>query len=130
MDRLEARRNAAKIAGERKMKPLDKKHSPGPWEAIDYYYKTYVKSESEIVAQLPGCGGKFRANADLISAAPELLECLKEAVLEFGCHTHMLAITHGECNGFIREEWRCTLPEGKCFAQRWLSAIRKAEGLK
>ena len=110
------------------MKPLDKKHSHGPWEAIDYYYKTYVESGSEIVAQLPGCGGKFRANADLISAAPELLECLKEAVLEFGCHTHMLAITQGERNGFIREEWRCTLPEGKCFAQRWLAAIRKAEG--
>ena len=89
-----------------------------------------VKNGSETIAQLPGCGGKFRANADLISAAPELLECLKEAVLEFGCHTHMLAITHGECNGFIREEWRCTLPEGKCFAQRWLAAIRKAERIQ
>ena len=112
------------------MKPLDKKHSPGPWEAIDYYYKTYVKNGSENIAQLPGCGGKFRANADLISAAPELLDALKEAVLEFGCHTHMLAIEQGECNGFIHDEWRCTLPDGKCFVQRWLAAIRKAEGVK
>ena len=83
-------------------KPKQPKHTPGPWEE----------------------------NSALAAAAPELLECLKEAVLEFGCHTHMLAITHGECNGFIREEWRCTIPEGKCFAQRWLSAIRKAEGME
>ena len=73
---------------------------------------------------------KGKGNAALVEAAPELLECLKEAVLKFGCHTHMLACEQGACNGFIREEWRCTLPEGKCSIQRWLAAIRKAEGLK
>ena len=66
----------------------------------------------------------------MISAAPELLDALKEAVLKFGCHTHMLAIEQGECNGFVHDEWRCTLHDGKCFIQRWLAAIRKAEGIK
>lgn len=113
------------------MKPLDKKHSPGQWKAIDYYYKTYVKNGSEIVAQLPGCGGKFRANADLISeAAPELLECLKEAVLEYSCGN---CIEQGDrkvdCPYLEGESWRCSY-DSECFAQRWLSAIRKAEGIK
>lgn len=112
------------------MKPLDAKYNPGPWEVIDYYYKTYVKNVSEIVAQLPGCGGKFRANADLISAAPELLECLKEAVLEYGCGN---CIEQGDrevdCPYFERESWRCSY-DSECFGQQWMAAIRKAEGIK
>ena len=112
------------------MKPLDEKHSPGQWEAIDYYYKTYVKNGSEIIAQLPGCGGKFRANADLISAAPELLECLKEAVLEYSCGN---CIEQGDrevdCPNFDSEAWRCSY-NGDCPGKKWMAAIRKAEGLK
>lgn len=110
------------------MKPLDKKHSPEPWEVIDYYYKTYVKSESEIVAQLPGCGGKFRANADLISAAPELLDALKEATLE---HCKQYAPIEDEyCFYLDKEKFKCIRKKQDCCAQRWLAAIRKAEGIK
>lgn len=105
------------------MKQLEEKYSPGPWEAIDYYYKTYVKNESETIAQLPGCGGKFRANADLISAAPELLECLKEAVYNFDFDSCR------DCPRFDSEAWKCSF-DGDCPAQRWLAAIRKAEGIK
>lgn len=105
------------------MKPLEAKYSPGPWEAIDYYYKTYVKNGSEIVAQLPGCGGKFRANADLISAAPELLECLKEAVCNFDFDSCR------DCPSFDSEAWRCSF-DGDCPGQKWMAAIRKAEAIK
>lgn len=101
------------------MKPLEAKYSQ---------YKTYVKNGSETVAQLPGCGGKIRANADLISAAPELLECLKEAVLEYGCGNH---IEQGDrkvdCPYFEGESWRCSYGS-ECFGQRWLAAIREAKG--
>ena len=107
------------------MKPLDKKHSPGPWEATDYYYKTYVKNGSEVIAQLPGCGGEIRANADLISAAPELLECLKDAVADYGCYG--CTVKGKPC--LDKETFSCNQNE-TCQAKRWMEAIRKAEGLK
>ena len=124
------------------------KHTPGPWEVFEFKLKDcdgvetkdyFLKNGEGIVFSGPcfradGVQSKKKqeramANAALIAAAPELLDALKEAVLEFGCHTHMLAIEQGECNGFIHDEWRCTLQDGKCFVQRWLAAIRKAEGL-
>lgn len=107
------------------------KHTPGPWKTmVERDFISILSTEGKEISFMDEAEDEDNKNAALIAAAPELLEALKEAVLEFGCHTHMLACEQGECNGFIREEWRCTLPEGKCFVQRWLAAIRKAEGIK
>lgn len=72
---------------------------------------------------------RVKANMQLIASAPELLECLKEAVIEL-CGTHIHGDEEGDCHCFIREDWRCTYNQGQCFIQRWLAAIRKAEGLE
>lgn len=72
---------------------------------------------------------KGKGNAALVEAAPDLLESLKEAVLEFGCVTSACDMER-DCIHFDRENWRCKQGQGKCFVQRWLAAIRKAEGLE
>ena len=83
-------------------KPKQPKHTPGPWEE----------------------------NSALAAAAPELLECLKEAVLEYGCGN---CIEQGDrevdCPYFEGESWRCSYGS-ECLGQQWLAAIRKAEGLE
>lgn len=82
-------------------KPKQPKHTPGPWEE----------------------------NSALAAAAPELLDALKEAVIEL-CGNHIHGDEEGDCDCLVREDWRCTYNPGKCFVQRWLAAIRKAEGME
>lgn len=124
-------------------------HNPGPWKVFDkeledyngvkyhdYFLKDSIghvftgiicrtheeqNSEEEMKA--------VRANIALMSSAPELLDFLKEAVLEFGCVSSACDMER-ECIQFDRKNWRCKQKSGKCFIQRWLAAIRKAEGLK
>lgn len=116
----------------------DKKHTPGPWKIVgskgyDGTRHYCVFSEDGVLlGNACARGAKQRkADARLMAAAPELLDALKEAVLENMCTNH---ISYGDreedCPNFIREEWRCTSKAGECFVQRWLAAIRKAEGLK
>ena len=62
---------------------------------------------------------KFLANARLIAAAPELYECLRDAVIET-CHNF-------ECCGDA-PNFECNEPDGRCFVQRWRAALAKAEG--
>ena len=76
-------------------KPKQPKHTPGPWEE----------------------------NSALAAAAPELLECLKEAVCNFDCDSCR------DCPYFDSEAWRCSY-DGDCPGQQWLAAIRKAEGME
>ena len=69
-------------------KPKQPNHTPGPWEE----------------------------NSALAAAAPELLECLKEAVLEYGC---------GNCIEQGDREVDCPYFEGECrtiqdSSMRWL----------
>lgn len=52
-----------------------------------------------------------------------LLECLKEAV----CNSD--GDSCRDCPYFEGESWRCSY-DSECFGQRWLAAIRKAEGIK
>ena len=79
-------------------KPKQPKHTPGPWEE----------------------------NSALAAAAPELLECLKEAVLtNYGCY----GCTADGKHCFDKETFTCNQEES-CPAKRWLAAIRKAEGLE
>ncbi len=103
------------------------KHTPGPWNAIvERDFISILGNDGEEVCYIDAAEEKEKKNAALISAAPELLDALKDAVLEFGCGSSI----HGDCSCFIREKWRCASNPGKCFVQRWLAAIRKAEGLK
>ena len=109
----------------------ENKTTPPPWEVNHWFAETYVvrypeRDSGDIVARVPGNKKKATANANLISAAPELLDALKEAVLEYGCRDCI----QGDCSCFIREKWRCDYNPEKCFVQRWLAAIRKAEGLE
>lgn len=107
------------------MSQLEAKYSPGPWEAVAFYADTHVHRAGETIAVLPGCGGRYRANANLISAAPEMLECLKDAVAEYGCYGCTVDGKH--C--LDKETFTCNQEES-CPAKRWMVAIRKAEGLK
>lgn len=56
-------------------------------------------------------------NARLIASAPELYECLREAVVEM-CHGHACCGMEYECNGV----------DGDCFIKRWRAALAKAAG--
>lgn len=56
-------------------------------------------------------------NARLFAAAPELYECLREAVVEM-CHGHACCGEDYECNGVDRD----------CFVRRWRAALAKAAG--
>ena len=107
------------------MRPLEAKYSPGPWESIAFYSQTHVYRAGETIAVLHGCGGRYRANANLISAAPELLECLKDAVANYGCYG--CTVDGKRC--LDKETFTCNQEEC-CHAKRWLAAIRKAKGLK
>ncbi len=58
------------------------KHTPGPWVVDDVYNLiTADNGNVEIAACHSGRGADAKANAQLISAAPELLEALKGFVL-------------------------------------------------
>lgn len=119
-------------------KPKQPKHTPGPWRSTNYWPRKIYGKDNRLVAVpiLKHTGDwtknceRCDANAVLISAAPELLECLKEAVLEYGCGN---CIEQGDrevdCPYFDSESWRCSY-DSECFGQQWLSAIRKAEGME
>lgn len=59
------------------------------------------------------------ANHNMMVAAPELYECLREAVIEM-CHGHA-------CCGSA-PEYKCNGVDGDCFVKRWRSALAKAAG--
>ena len=56
------------------------KHTPGPWEWVDYYGAHWLKSGEEWVLAYAGCGSHdvdvSDPNARLIAAAPDLFEAL------------------------------------------------------
>ena len=115
------------------MKPLEAKYSPGPWRVTNYWPRKVYDKGSRLVAVpfLANTGDRTAncsrcgANADLISAAPELLECLKDAVADYGCYGCTVDGKH--C--LDKETFTCNQEES-CPAKRWMAAIRKAEGLK
>ena len=110
------------------MRPTGAKYSPGPWSVSKKSKLTgaVVAEDGEVVCDPTGAGrheDEAEANARLISAAPELLECLKDAVCNFDCDAF-----RGTCPNFDSESWRCSY-DRYCTEQKWLAAIRKAEGL-
>lgn len=71
----------------------DQKHTPGPWKVYGAAEELVIHAgeEREVITIIPrfitseGIGGikKKEANANLIAAAPELLEALEELSNEF-----------------------------------------------
>ena len=96
--------------------------SPAPWQATcnDAETTTWVFSRATTADVATMCAVKReRCNADaaLIAAAPDLYECLREAVI---------SRCGGRCawsNG-----WECQFLDEMCEVQRWRKALEKAGG--
>lgn len=80
-------------------------HTPGPWTAVENGFAFDVNAENETVAFVPSGDDAARANAALISAAPELLALACEVAA--GC---------GGCNGTGKLEWDIRV-KGKVVAE-------------
>ncbi len=93
------------------------KHSPGPWSVVDPSddsdndYTYIVNDRGKVIARVIddddglGAHGRPRANVNLIAAAPEMLELLREIVTE-GYLAELIA--HKTVGGLrCQEEQRC-----------------------
>lgn len=75
-------------------------YTPGPWINEDYPGACNPSVSGHDGANVATCGGKHRskeekaANADLIAAAPDLYEALRELLEHTECH----CVTEGDCN--------------------------------
>lgn len=100
------------------------KFTPGPWEC---FYKSKYK-EWHVSVPEPYCSMRRalfpdgvptlnpEADARLIAAAPEMYECLQEAITQM-C---------GECP--TGKNHRCNQIDGDCFVIKWIEAAKKARG--
>ena len=67
-------------------------HTPGPWHTENYAGEHRIigppNGYAYVVARIQKAGSSVKANAALISAAPELLEACKMiiAINDCGCH--------------------------------------------
>ena len=112
------------------MKRLDELGvSPAPWKVGEDYDYCFVfdGKEDRAICAIQWAGTRDenghsedsakRANARLIAAAPDLYECLREAVI---------SRCGGRCawsNG-----WECQFLDEMCEVQRWRKALEKAGG--
>ena len=60
------------------------KHTPGPWRIHAGTIKFHIDNNKEGVCSTSGDSIWDEANANLIAAAPELLEALKEIIKLYG----------------------------------------------
>ena len=91
--------------------------SPAPWTVNELGSAVISESAEDIVC--PICADdKGRRDANLIAAAPELFDCLREAVVEM-CY---------RCDDYCADNCGCNEKPGKCFVQRWRAALTKAAG--
>jgi len=95
------------------------KHTPGPWETLGKQgYTVWANDSILFSSNLPRSSPEGRANARLASAAPELLEALKELLKAdvYADGEGIVFIEHGDTES-------CTQAVSKARA-----AIAKAEG--
>lgn len=98
------------------MKKLSElKISPAPWKLCRD--GEIVHGNGYSLTDGDGCF-VLKSDARLIAAAPELYECLREAVIET-CHNF-------KCCG-PAPEYACNGSKD-CFVKRWRSALNKAKG--
>lgn len=101
------------------------KHTPGPWTVSDNHGKRYIEPVGDNAPVAMICRGHddaYSANANLIAAAPELLEALED------CQTALeWAIEQGGGPACEHEAGVCFCNENNAlnFAR---AAIRKARG--
>lgn len=87
--------------------------SPTPWHLFGKYMVCHKNGMCVCNDE-----GDFHTvpDARLTSAAPDMYECLREAVSEY-------------CHGCVRlDNGKCTKDAGACFVQRWRAALEKAGG--
>ena len=100
--------------------------SPLPWKVRTEPHGSFVTDANGSQSVAFCCeesvcsGGKVthtprKRNARLVSAAPELYECLREAVLL-------------KCSGCASDAEEECLWQGECFAKKWRAALEKAGG--
>lgn len=94
------------------------KYTPGPWsEGAPANTRVYGPDGSDEHSGCVAIVFKGRANTQLISAAPDLLEALKDEL-------SILAQLAGPCQKGLVDRCRC----GTCRNERSKAAIAKAEG--
>lgn len=84
--------------------------SPWPWKLFGEHMVCYKNGMCVCNDE-----GDFHTVSDarLVSAAPELYECLREAVSEYCYACPML------------DDDKCTKEAGACFVQKWRAALEK-----
>jgi hypothetical protein len=84
------------------------KHTPGPWTVgtSDDHWKREVRGESGKAVAFSGCFpiAEAHANAKLISAAPELLEALKDVMHLIDIGWLVRDITNDDQPGFAMRQ--------------------------
>lgn len=100
--------------------------SPAPWRVSDAQHYWVDDTNGKMVCDGltfrgndENADAEERANARLIAAAPELYECLREAVLEM-CHECL------SCGGY--PSYKCKDPNDRCFLAKWRAALAEAAG--
>ena len=97
-------------------------HTPGPWKVVEKYDSSEIWRDSdkwrEQVALVPAINGPSESDAQLIAAAPDLLEACRAAAELLAQAQDQIETTEGKVNEAMRFR-----AERDCWA-----AIEKAEG--
>ena len=96
--------------------------SPAPWRVEERPMSSIVyegRTTHECASVCASIGTRREADMKLITAAPDLYECLREAVI---------SRCGGRCDW--SNGWECQFPDEMCEVQRWRKALEKAGGAK